>query len=160
VLDASEADAIQYGVGPQGSRSITTDFEFMFPRLTDMPVSIGDSWTTSDTVSMTEGGIEILIISDGTHTVKAFEPMGGYECAVVESEITGTVRGEGEQQGAMVSFEGAITGTDTWSFAYEQGLFVESSTNIHTTGSINVTGPSEMSFPMTERTSTKVSLVK
>jgi hypothetical protein len=160
VLDVSEAEAIQYGIGPQGTRSIKADFEFMFPRLAEMPLSIGDTWTTRDTVSMIEGGIEILIISEGINTLKAIEPMAGFDCAVVETQVAGEVRGEGEQQGAKVGFEGTITGTETWYFAYQQGIFVENSSNIYTNGSISVSGPSEMTFPMTERASSKVSLVK
>jgi hypothetical protein len=160
VLDVSEAEPIHYGIGPQGTRSIKPDFQFMFPHLAAAPVSIGDTWATRDTVSMTEGGIEILIISEGAHTLVGFEPMSGFECAKVTTAVTGDVSGQGEQQGATISFDGTITGTETWYFAYDQGLFVENSSDIFTKGSIYVTGPSEMSFPMTERTSSKVSLVR
>jgi hypothetical protein len=160
VLDLSEAESIQYGIGPQGTQSIAPDFQFLFPRMPEVPVDIGDSWTVRDTVTINQGGVDIAISSEGVNTVAAFEPMGGFECAKIVTEITGTVSGEGEQQGAQVSFEGTLSGTETWYFAYEEGLFVENSVDMFSKGTINVSGPSEMSFPMTERTSSQVVLVK
>ncbi len=152
-LDVSEAEAIEYGVGPQGNRSIMPDFKTMFPDLPAAPADIGDTWTSRDTVAIEEGGIGIVIISESVNTLVGFEPMSGFECAKVTADVTGTVKGEGEQQGAQVSFDGTLSGTDTWYFAYEEGILVEMSSDIFSESTIQVTGPQEMTIPMKQKMS-------
>jgi hypothetical protein len=159
-LDVSEAEAIHYGVGPQGTRSIMPDFKTVFPDLPGGPVSIGDTWTTLDTLDMEEGGIEILVTSESVNTLVGFETVSGLECAKVTAEVTGAVSGQGEQQGAQVSFEGTVGGTETWYFAKDEGLFIKMASDLFSKSTINVTGPSEMSFPLTEKTSLDVALIR
>jgi len=49
-LDISGADTIEYDVGPQGKRSIESQFSPFFPDLPGTPVGVKDSWRTESTV--------------------------------------------------------------------------------------------------------------
>ena len=159
-LDLSGAEEIQYGVGPQGARSIKPDFKTLFPDLPEAQVNIGDTWTTQDTIDVDESGIEIVINSESVNTFTGFETVAGMKCAKVTAAVTGTLKGAGEQQGAQVSFEGTLSGTETWYFAYEQGLFVQLSSDIFTKSTIDVTGPQEMTIPMTQTMNFETALIR
>ncbi len=159
-LDVSEAEPITYDAGPMGSRSIRPDFAIVFPDLPSMPVEIGDTWTTQDTLEVNEGDIDILVTMTRVHTLSAIEPMMGMESAVVTSVVTGIVSGAGKQGEADVAVEGTMDGTETWYFAHEKGFFVEWSSEMFSNNMINITGPQEMSFPMSEKMTFKTVLVQ
>lgn len=159
-LDVSGAEAIKYGVGPQGERSLEGDFKAMFPDLPDTRADIGYTWTTQDTIEVDEGGIQVTIVSESVNTLVGFEPVMGLECAKVTAEVTGTVTGEGEQQGAQVSFEGTMSGSEAWHFAYERGVLVETSSDLFTDSTIKVTGPQDMTIPMKQKMSIDTKLIQ
>lgn len=159
-LDVSGAGAIKYEVGPQGERNLEGDFKAMFPDLPDTRADIGYTWATQDTIDVDEGGIQVTIISESVNTLVGFEAMMGFECASVTAEVTGTVTGEGEQQGAQVSFEGTMSGSEAWYFAYEQGVLVEISSDIFTDSTIKVTGPQDMTIPMKQKMSIDTKLIQ
>jgi hypothetical protein len=159
-IDVAGAEAITYSAGPQGERNLSGDFQAVFPDLPEARVGIGDTWTTQDTISADEGGISIRITSESVNTVVGFEPVVGLQCAKVTAEVTGEIKGEGEQQGAQVSFEGTLSGTETWYFAYEEGVLVETSSDIFTNSTIQVTGPQEMTIPMKQKMSMDTALVQ
>jgi hypothetical protein len=159
-LDVSDAEPIHFSVGPQGTRSIMPDFKAFLPDLPANPVNIGDTWTTQDTINIDEGGVEIVIASESVNTLAGFETVAGLECARVTAEVVGTMKGEGEQQGAQISFDGTLSGTETWYFAHEQGLLVESSSDMFVKSNVGVKGPQEMSFPMTQKMSFETTLIK
>jgi hypothetical protein len=137
-----------------------SDFQAFFPDLPGTPVDIGDTWTTQDTVTVEEGGIEIVIVSESVNTLAGIEPMSGMECAKITAEVTGTVSGEGESQGAQVAFNGTMSGTETWYFAHEEGVYVGRSAVMFTKSNIDVKGPQEMSFPMSQRINFDTSLIR
>jgi hypothetical protein len=159
-LDVSEAEPITYDAGPMGARSIRPDFQIVFPDLPSMPVEIGATWTTHDTLDVNEGDIDILVTMTRVNTLAGIEPMMGMESAVVTTELTGIVSGGGKQGEADVKVEGTMSGTETWYFAHEQGVFVEWSSELFSKNMIDITGPQEMSFPMSEKMSFKTVLVQ
>jgi hypothetical protein len=159
-LDVSEAEPIHYGLGPQGTQSIMSDFMAVFPDLPGTPVNIGDSWTSQDTITIAQEGMDIEIISESVNTLVGVEPFAGLECAKVTAEVSGTVKGGGEREGAAISFDGTVGGTETWYFAPDQGLFVELSSDLFTRSTINVSGPQEMSFPMTDKMRITTTLIQ
>ncbi|MFH1314258.1 MAG: hypothetical protein ABIJ00_13665 [Candidatus Eisenbacteria bacterium] len=159
-LDVSDAEPITYDAGPMGPRSIRPDFQIVFPDLPTTPVEIGAMWTTQDTLEVSEGDIDILVTMTRVHTLTGIEPMMGMESAVVTTEVTGVVSGVGKQGEADIKVEGTMTGTETWYFAHEQGLFVEWSSEMFSKNMIDIKGPQEMSFPMSEKMSFKTVLVQ
>ncbi len=147
-VDVSGAEAITYGIGPLGDRSIKSDFEGAFADLAGRPVKIGDSWSSRDTLNIDQGNAAITIISEGVNTLDGYETMEGFECARVLVDITGTVTGEGEQMGAPLVFDGTMTGTETWYFAYKEGFLVKSSSEANTDIMVTVQAGQEMKIPV------------
>jgi hypothetical protein len=84
----------------------------------------------------------------------------GMDAAVVTSEVTGTVSGSGKQGEADIAVEGTLSGAETWYFVPEQGLFIEWSSDIFAKHTVDVKGPQEMTFPMSEKMTFETILIR
>jgi hypothetical protein len=157
-LDASGADSLIVGMGG-GSRSMGPEFRTFFPDLPGMPLKVGDTWTTSDTVSTEESGLQMQIITGRANTFLGFETVDGLECAKIAAAVTGTFSGKGQQMGADIALDGKLEGADTWYFAPKRGLFVKSSSDIRTDGSVVVGGAQAMTIPMKQEMKSEVVLL-
>lgn len=147
-LDLAGAEEIKYGAGPMGDRSIKPDFEGAFSNLAGKPVKVGDSWTSSDSISIDQGNSVLLIESESVNTLDGYETVDGLECARVAVDVTGTITGEGEQMGAPLVFEGTLGGTETWYFAYKEGHLVKASADMASDIMVTVQAGQEMKVPV------------
>jgi hypothetical protein len=159
-LKMSGADSITYSMGQGGERTLTSNFQTIFPDLAGKPVMVGDSWTTTDTVNVNEGSMEMRMTFVSVNTLQGFETVDGHECVTVTAKSTGKLGGEGEQMGANLYFEGDIETKDVWYFAYKEGIFVKSISEGMTEGNVAVTGAQKMTIPMTMEMKVETKLVK
>jgi hypothetical protein len=159
-LELSGAESIKYDLGAEGKRSISSDFQAVFPDLADRPVKIGDTWTSTDTITEKSENNESIIHLESVNTLKGFETVDGMECVKITVELTGTSEGKGEQQGMDLISEAEVKGTATWYFAYKEGIFVKMISTVSSEGTITVSGPQNMSIPMTLEMKGEVKLVK
>ena len=82
------------------------------------------------------------------------------ECIKVTAKSTGIMDGEGERGGAEMIFEGDIKSADIWYFAYKKGVFVKSISEGETDATISISGPQNMTIPMTMETRFETKLIK
>lgn len=158
-VDVSGAQSLTVNMGGQ-TRSMVSDFRTIFPDLPGTHLKVGDTWTARDTVTTEEGGLETSVIFEGVNTLQGFEPVDGLECAKITVTVTGTFGGKGQQQGADLTLDGKIEGTETWYFAREKGLFVKSATDLRMDGNVVVAGAQNMTIPMKQEMKIEVALVK
>jgi hypothetical protein len=158
--DITGADVVQYSLGQAGSRSVKSDFQSIFPNLAGKPIKPGDTWTTTDTLDVDESGMKLQIITANLNTFEGFEDVAGLKCARIGTASTGTVKGEGEQQGMKVTLESTLTGTDLWFFAPAPGLLAKLTSDVSMTGTVAVGGPQGMQIPMKQQMKTETVLVK
>ncbi len=154
ISDMSEL-AINLGQGQ--SQNLGTDFGSLFPDFSMETVMVGDTWSTVDSMNINSGGTNLGMIYQKQHIIEGRETMNGYDCIRVVSEVTGTMQGTGSQGGFDMDINGEITGTDTWYFAYQEGILVQSTSDYTTDAEISVQG---MSMPMTSITVAEASLVQ
>jgi hypothetical protein len=159
-LELSGAESIQYEIPMEGKRSISSDFQAIFPNLAGRSVKIGETWTSTDTITEKSESSEIQINMENVHTLKGFETVDGMECVKITAEVTGTLKGAGEQQGMDLVFEGEIKGTETCYFAYKEGIFVKVISTAVADVLIEASGPQDMTIPMTQEFKGEVKLVK
>jgi hypothetical protein len=159
-LEMTGGDSITYSMGPGGERTLTSNFQTIFPDLAGKPIKIGDTWTTNDTINIKEGGMDMRMTFVNVNTLQGLETVAGYECAKITVKSTGNLDGEGEQMGANLYFEGDIESKDTWYFAYKEGIFVKSTSEGITKSTIAVTGAQKMTIPMTMEMKFETKLVK
>ena len=159
-LDLSGAEAIQYDMGPGGKRNIAPVFQTIFPDMAGRPVRIGDTWTTTDTMTEKIGNVDINLNFDSLNTLEGFETVNGLECVKITAAVTGTLDGKGKEGNVDLSFEGKIEGSDTWYFAYKKGLFVKDIFQGFAKATATVTGPQNMTIPITQKSKIETKLIK
>ncbi len=159
-LDVSEAESIKYDMGAAGSRSISSNFQAAFPDLAGKPVKIGDTWTSTDTITEKTDELEVRINFESVNTLEGFETVDGLECIKVTAGITGTVVGQGEQMGVQLAIEGEVQGKGTWYFAYKEGIFVMDTTSFSSDSTITTSGAQAMTIPVNQETKVETKLVK
>lgn len=159
-LELSGAEAIKYTMGPGAERSIVSDFKALFPDMANRPVKIGDSWTTRDTLDIKDNNSHLQMLFENFNTLQALEVMNGLECVKVTAAVKGTLSGTGKQGGADLNFNGDIAASDTWYFAYKEGILVKTTSEGSTKSTITVSGPQSMTIPMTMITKLATTLVK
>jgi hypothetical protein len=153
------ADEIKFDLGPEGTRSVSSGFQDIFPNLADHPVKIGDTWPDESTITEETDSGETIIHFTGVNTLAGFETVGGMECVKITGEGTGTIESKGEQQGMELVTTGEIKGTSTWYFAYKEGIFVKQMNEGTVEGTIDV--PSQgIQIPYTREAKSGINLVK
>lgn len=159
-LELSGTESIKYSMGQAGERSVDSNFQTIFPDMAGKPVKFGDTWISTDTVTEKSSMGEIILNFESVNTLDSFETVDGWECIKVTAEVTGTLGGKGEQMGAEMTFKGDIKGTETWYFAYKQGVFVKGTILASTDATITVSGVQSMTIPMKQETKMETKLVK
>lgn len=156
----SGADGLEYSMGMAGTRSIRPDFEAFFPDLPEGRMKIWDTWPSQDTINVNESGMDVLIVSESLNVLEGFETINGRECAKVAADVDGTVTGEGMQGGANLNFEGTMSGKEVWYFDYTDGILVKSTSDLAIEAVVSVTGPQEMTIPITQTIDITIDLVE
>lgn len=123
-----EKMTIDMGEMGGGETSVRDRFRDMLLDLSNDPVKIGETWTS--TVEEMEpsglGDVGMKYVTNTTSKIEGFETVAGYECLRISSEATGTIEAEGEMMGAPMTVKGDIIGQSTSYFAYKEGLLVKS----------------------------------
>jgi len=159
--DLPDPDSIQYDLGPGGKRSAISSVQMLFPDLPGRPIKVGDSWTTVDGFTEEGAGGDMTISFESVNTLVGFETVSGMECAKIEAEYTGRMKGSGIEGPAQWESEGELEGVSTWYFAYKEGILVKDTTE--GTGAANVvaqTPQGEMTIPTMQDISAETVLVK
>lgn len=159
-MNITGADLIQYSVGAAGQRSVKPDFQNVFPDLGGNPVKIGDTWTVTDTIDVEDGGMKLKIAGVYVNTFEGPESINGIECARIRTTSTGTVAGEGQQQGASVNVDSKWEATDLWFFAHKQGMLAKYTSEQSMVGTATVGGAQGMSIPIKQQVKTETFVVK
>jgi len=139
----------QLGVGRQTALNLM--------ELSEKEVKSGDTWSTSRTDTVSQGGGKMLVTPSVTYTVGGEVDTLGYKCVRILSKGTTTIKGDGTQMGAKFFIEGQGPGSGIAYFAPKEGLLVASTSVSDLEMTIAVTGPQNMTIP--QSTSQKFSLV-
>ena len=155
-VDVSGAEAITYDMATE-TRNLGSSFKMFFPDTAGKPVKVGDTWPSSSWIEEKTGSISIRIDFQNVNTLEGFETVDGMECARVSSQVTGTITGTGNQQGADLTFSGTSKGKDVWYFAVKEGIFVKQMSESTSDMSIDVPA-ANMTIPMTQTSKNEVKL--
>jgi hypothetical protein len=157
--DLPENDVLQFTIASEEQRSVVPVFSAMYPDLPGRPVVVGDTWPTEINVVEEEGQGETRLHLDVVNTLAGFEMLGGRECARITSTFTGTVTGNGMEQGAEWIFESDTDGTGVILFDFKSGVLMSDVSTGTADGAITVKGPmGEMEMPVSRTFSMSTSL--
>ena len=150
-------DEIKYELTPGAVRGIVSDFKLIFPDLAGKPLKVGETWSTFNTLLVSEDGSDLELLFEGTNKLEGYEDVEGYKCAKIITGVKGKLGRSGKQGPFEYTLEGDITGTDIWYFAFEKGMFVKVKSEAQTVG--NIIG-SNMKIPMKMKIEIENGLIK
>jgi hypothetical protein len=137
-VDTHEADAIVYAVSQEENSNLGLIFDTMFPDLPGKVVKKGNTWNSNDSISFRDGEKYTILVMGGVSTLTDFAEIDGRKCAKVSSVYDGTMKGKSFAQGMELNIDGKISGSGTWYFDIENGIFIKDNTTGKTVGKIKI----------------------
>jgi hypothetical protein len=159
-IEVIGAELLKYSLGQSGERTLKRDFEHFFPDLPGYALNIGDTWTITDTLDLSEGNTNLKLIIVSNNKLGGYELIAEHQCTRIEVEYTSTVLSSGIQQDTNFSTSVEINGSETWYFDYIQGVYVKLTSLGSGEGTVTVSGPQSMIIPVSQSIAIDVSLVE
>jgi len=159
-IDYSEATKIEYTAEGAGTANLSQAFSAIFPDLPEKGVNPGDTWTKSDSIINKTAVGQTSQIFQSVNKFEGMEKLDGIECAKITSTLTGTMQTTAQNQGMDIFYSGPIQGTVTLYFAVKEGYFVKQISVMRMSGTVSITGPQNMEFPITMDTTSTLEVKK
>jgi hypothetical protein len=147
-VDVSEAEKIIFNVEGSGQSNASQSFLSFFPDLPKDPVKPGDTWISIDSVTSKTPIASMKMQVKSENKYEGIEKIDGTECAKISSAISGTREMTAQTQGMDVYTSGPFTGNTVLFFAVKEGYFIRQIVTTKMTGTIEISGPQNMSFPV------------
>jgi len=137
----SDAWKIRYSLATTDQQSLESDLHGFFPGLPSVPVEVGTTWTSGETLKDDAFGSPTIFQLESVHTLAGIVTLDGMKCAKITSVISGGLEDAKSDhvQGANVA-EGKIDGKATWYFAYKEGLLVQRTVTLRAAGKMSMGG--------------------
>ena len=100
-------------------------FEGILPRLPDIEVKTGESWTTPFDKNVQQDQISVTMKGESSNVLEGIETIQGMECVKIKTRSKYAVEESGTQMGQALNLKGDGTSTSTWYLAYKKGLIVK-----------------------------------
>ncbi len=124
-------------------------FRNVFPILPGKRVKPGETWVVSDTLRNQTAGAKVFQVSEISGKYEGNEKVNGIDCAKIVSTFKGTMETTTNSQGMDVFLHGPLTGNSVTYFSLKDGLVVKEEAMSKVTGTVEISGPMVMSFPVT-----------
>jgi hypothetical protein len=154
--DNSEAKNVTYETGAGATGDAVQIIDNFLPVLPADAVKPGYTWTANDSINSNASNLVTRGTVKAENTFVGFELYNGVNCAKITTLLSGTRIMTTQSQGMDIKISGPYTGSITVYFAPSSGYFIRQEVSTKMTGTIDITAPDAMSFPITmETTSTK-----
>ena len=154
------ADELTYSLGDEGEQNMESEFEHFFPDLPEQPLNPGDTWTSTDTIDVSGGGMETVVVIQSENTLVGYELIKGHECAKITSVYTSSVTSSGTKEGANIDSAIEMEGKETLYFDFKLGVIVQQTSTGSGDGTVKISGQNEMTLPMSQTVTNKLELVE
>jgi hypothetical protein len=148
VVDNSEAKNVTYAIVSGGTGDAMQITDNFFPVLPADNLTPGYTWTAEDSINSKTSTMVTLGTVKSENTFEGFELYNGVNCAKITTVLSGTRIMRTQSQGMDIKVTGPYTGSMTVFFAPSMGYFLKQYVNTKLTGTIDITAPDAMSFPL------------
>jgi hypothetical protein len=148
IIDNSEAKNVTYSIVSGGTGDAVQITDNFFPVLPAGNLKPGYTWTAEDSTNSSTSTMNTLGTVKSENTFEGFELYNGVNCAKITTVLTGTRVMKTQAQGMDIKITGPYTGTMTVYFAPSAGYFIRQDVETKLTGTIDITAPDAMSFPL------------
>ena len=146
-IDISEAAGLVYTAGGGSESNMSQNVSDLFPLLSSKPVSTGDVWNLTDSISTQSSAMTMKVIDNTINKLEGFEKADGIECARISSQHSGMWTMAVQSQGMDIFIKGPFTGTSECLFAVKEGYFLRNTSSTKMTGELEISSQG-MSMPI------------
>jgi len=148
-----EGVAVNQALVDKDGKPVSTVKDYI--KLTQLPknaIKAGDTWQEQrvDTVASAGSPMSVITASDLKYTVAGKEVKDGKELFKITFEGTMEISGKGSQMGMEMAMEGTGATTGFFYFNPAISMVVSTESTIEMNTNINVSGPQNMTIPMTQ----------
>jgi hypothetical protein len=148
--DISQAEKITFNVEGSGPSDLSQSFYDYFPDLPVISISPGYTWTTTDTMNAKTPSMTMMMIITSENRFEDFETVDGIECVKITSTLSGTRDMKIRTQENDIKLAGPFTGSGTLFFSPADGYFIKQLVTTNLKGTIDITYPEAISFPLVQ----------
>jgi len=159
IIDLTGASKIVYTIEGSGESTLNQSFLSYFPVLPKNSVTVGETWTSNDTLDSKTQTNTIWMPVEANYKYEGTEKIDGIECAKISATLSGTRKMITQSQGMEIHTSGPFTGTQTLFFAVNEGYFIKQTVVSRMTGNIEIPDQN-MSFPVVMTISSTNEIVK
>jgi hypothetical protein len=160
VVDNSEAKNITYATGEGATGDAAQLTEGFFPVLPSGSIKPGTTWTTSDSINSQSSSMTTTGTVKADNTFDGYEIYNGVNCAKISSVLSGIRIMTLQTQGMDIKMSGPYTGSITFYFAPSAGIFIKRELSMKITGTMDITTPDVMSFPLVMEINVTTEVIK
>jgi hypothetical protein len=131
-----------------------------FAQLSDKPVKIGETWTSSTQDTVNQMGGKIVVTGNHEYTLVGKEKKDGYDCLKITFTGKTTTEGKASVQGMEFFIDGSGKVNGTFFFNPKAGLLIYEETNTDSETNMATTGEQSMIIPITQVTKSIRNLLK
>lgn len=158
--DLTEAEKVVINIEGSGATDAAQSFNEFFPDLPAGLVSPGFTWTVADTMKTKSASNSMVMAYKSENKFDGYEDINGIKCAKISSVVSGDRVIVTQSQGMDITVKGPFTGTSIVHFSPEKGYFIKQTANSKQTGTVEITSPENMSFPVVMEMSSVNEVVK
>lgn len=146
--DLTEAAKVAINIEGSGMTDAAQSFTDFFPDLPAGLVTPGFTWSVTDSIKTKSASTSTVMVYKSENKFDGFEDMKGIKCAKITSVVSGDRVIVTQSQGMDITSKGPFTGSSVVYFSTEKGYFIKQTVNSKQTGTIEITSPENMSFPV------------
>ena len=140
--------------------NMDTQMRELFTRLPIKSLKIGDTWEEARKDTVQQSGLDIIVSSTTTYTLVEQTQKLDMDCLKFVGKSTLTMQGEGNQMGADLIFEGDGEGKSEVFFAHKTGTLISADSKVLMEGMVLVSGPTQMSIPLSQEITSSLELIR
>jgi len=148
--DISEAAKIVFNVEGSGQSDLSQSFYDYFPDIPSVAMAPGYTWTTTDTVNAKTPAMTMIMVVKAENKYEGMETSGGKECVKITSIVSGSRDMKITAQGNDIRMTGPFTGTGLLLFSTSDGYFIKHAVKTRLNGTLDITYPDSMTFPLVQ----------
>lgn len=146
--DISEAEKIVFVSQANGQGNAGESFYDFFPDMPAGAIKAGYTWTADDTIKGNNPDISMERVIKSENKFEGMEKFEGKDCAKISSVLSGTLDMKTQTQGMDIKIKGPFTGSGELYFYPAGGYFLRNKINTKMTGTIEISSPEAMTFPI------------
>ncbi len=159
-VDISGAESVTYLSEDGITNNLSQSFSNFFPDMPENKVKPGFAWTSNDSITEKSPSMTMKMKIKSENKFDGFENIDGRNLAKITSNLSGTRDMKTQSQGMNILIYGPFKGTLELYFDQDAGYFIKQSMTTTMTGTIEVSTPDSMTFPVVMDISSVTEVVK